>query len=133
MAECYTTEENRLIINGAYENTLDIEGFSQMMKNPSYCYKFYWLEAIVNLISRGIQQTTFNDIIDEMITNAWFSVREYHIHLSGIKADGTLLDGLERTIVLLSQLSGLPANASKDEIKNAIKEYEKELKKLKNS
>ena len=131
MAECYTTEENRLIINGTYENTLDIEGLSQMMKNPSYCYKFYWLEAIVNLISRGIQQTTFSDIIDEMITNAWFSVREYHIHLSGIKADGTLLDGLERTIVLLSQLSGLPANASKDEIKNAIKEYEKELKRTK--
>lgn len=131
MAKCYITEENRLIINGTYENTLDIEGFSQMMKNPSYCYKFYWLEAIINLISIGVQETTFNEIIDEMITNAWFSVREYHIHLSGIKADGTLLDGLERTIVLLSQLSGLPASASKDEIKNAIRKYEKELKRTK--
>ena len=29
-----------------YYNELDIEGFSRMMKDPSYCYKFYWLEAI---------------------------------------------------------------------------------------
>lgn len=24
-----------------------------MMKDPSFCYKFYWLEAIVQLISEG--------------------------------------------------------------------------------
>ena len=49
-----------LNINGEYHNTLDIECFSQMMKDPSYCYKFYWLEAIVNIISEGIQDTTFD-------------------------------------------------------------------------
>ncbi|MBR3047851.1 MAG: hypothetical protein IKG57_06705, partial [Enterococcus sp.] len=48
-----------LISNGKYDNTLDIEGFSYMMKDPSYCYKFYWLEAIVHLISENIQETTF--------------------------------------------------------------------------
>ena len=31
--------EYTLNINGEYHNTLDIEGFSQMMKDPSYCYK----------------------------------------------------------------------------------------------
>ena len=55
-----------------------------MMKDPSYCYKFYWLEAIVDIISEGIQDTTFDAIIDEMICNAWYSVREFHIHLSGM-------------------------------------------------
>lgn len=59
---------------------LDIEGFSQMMKDPSYCYKFYWLERAVNL---------------------------------------------------LSEYSSLSANASKVEIKNAIKEYNNELKVVK--
>lgn len=53
-----------LNINGEYHNTLDIESFSQMMKDPSYCYKFYWLEAIVDIISKGIQDTTFDAIID---------------------------------------------------------------------
>ena len=69
-------------------NTLDVEGFAQMMKDPSYCYKFYWLEAIVNLISLDVAETTFDEIIDEMIANAWYSVREFHIHLSGVQADG---------------------------------------------
>ena len=32
--------------------------------------------------------TTFDEIIDEMIANAWYSVREFHIHLSGIQSDG---------------------------------------------
>ncbi len=123
--------EYDLRVSDKYKNTLDIEGFSLMMKDPSYCYKFYWLEAIVKLISEGILQTTFNDVIDEMICNAWYSVREFHIHLSGIQADGQVRDGLERTILTLSELSSLPSNASKDEIKNAIKTNDKMLKESK--
>ena len=102
-----------------------------MMKDPSYCYKFYWLEAIVHLISENVYQTTFDEIIDEMISNAWYSVREFHIHLSGIQSDGMVRDGLERAVNLLSEYSSLPANASKVEIKNAIKEYNNELKAVK--
>ena len=117
----------RLEINAAYYNQLDIASFAQMLKDPSYCYKFYWLEAIVNLISAGVTETTFNEIIDEMICNAWYSVREFHIHLSGLGGDGSVRDGLERAILQLSELSELAANASKVEIKNEIKKHEKEL------
>ena len=63
--------ETRLKIDAAYYNTLDIQSFALMLKDPSYCYKFYWLEAIVKLISEGVTQTTFNEIIDEMICNSW--------------------------------------------------------------
>lgn len=64
-------------------------------------------------------ETTF----DEMIANAWYSVREFHIHLSGLQADGMVRDGLERAILQLTEFSTLPANASKVEIKNAIREH----------
>lgn len=121
----------QLKIDGFYENTLEIEGFAQMMKDPSYCYKFYWLEAIVDLISRDVAETTFDEIINEMIANAWYSVREFHIHLSGMRADGLVRDGLERAILQLTKLSDLPANASRVEILNVIKEYDKELKQTK--
>ncbi|TCL61236.1 HNH endonuclease [Kineothrix alysoides] len=117
----------QLNMDGKYYNSLDIEAFSHMMKNPSYCYKFYWLEAVVSLISEDIKETNFNEIIDEMIANAWYSVLEFHIHLSGI-IDGQVKDGLERAVLTLQELSGLPGNASKVEIKNKIKEYDKELK-----
>ena len=116
-----------LKIDGNYQNNLDIEAFSQMMKNPSYCYKFYWLEAIVHLISEGVTETTFNDIINEMISDAWYSVLEFHIHLSGI-VNGEVRDGLERAVLLLQEQSNLPGNASKVEIKNAIRDHEVELK-----
>ena len=119
--------EYGLSIEGDYYNHLDIEGFSLMMKNPSFCYKFYWLEAIVNLISEGITETTFNEVINEMIANAWYSVLEFHIHLSGIVL-GEVKDGLERAVLKLSDISKLPATASKVEIKNKIREHDKELK-----
>lgn len=115
-------------IDSSYYNKLDIPSFMLMLKNPSYCYKFYWLEAIVNLISEDIRETTFNEIIDEMICNAWYSVREFHIHLSGLGPNGEVRDGLERAVLKLSELSDLPSNASKVEIKNAIRKYSNELR-----
>lgn len=117
-----------LRVDNKYLSTLDIEGFSLMMKDPSYCYKFYWLEAIVKLISLNVEKTTFDEVINEMIYNAWYSVREFHIHLSGMQADGQVRDGLERAVLKLAELSGLRSNASKEEIYKAIKEHDSELK-----
>ena len=116
-----------LTIDSSYYSELDLRSFALMLKDPSYCYKYYWLEAIVNLISEGIEETTFDAIIDEMICNAWYSVREFHIHLSGLGLNGEVRDGLERTIIKLSTISDLPSNASKVEIRNAIREHEAEL------
>lgn len=105
MAEYYTSQDEKTLnIRVQYYSSLDIEGFSQMMKDPSYCYKFYWLEAIVQLISEGKTETTFDDIINEMIANAWYLVREFHIHLSGMLADGKVRDGLERAIIQLTNM-----------------------------
>ncbi len=132
MAESdFTKTGYPLTIDQKYYNTLDVESFSLMMKNPSYCYKFYWLEAIVYLISEGGEETTFDAIIDEMICNAWYSVREFHIHLSGMSSDGQVRDGLERAVLRLTELSDLPANASKVEIRNAIAEHNAELREFK--
>ena len=116
-----------LEVGEEYHNTLDIEGFSRMMQSPSYCYKFYWLEAIVKLISKNKEAASYNEIIDEMIANAWYSVLEFHVHLSGLWADGEIRDNLEKAVLKLHRLSGLPANASDVEIKNQIRKFEKEL------
>lgn len=67
-----------------------------MMKDPSYCYKFYWLEAIVWIISENRKEATYIDIIDKMIANAWYSVLEFHVHLSGISMDGQIKDNIEK-------------------------------------
>ena len=104
MAQYHSPENGyQLNIDSRYYSTLDIEGFSQMMKDPSYCYKFYWLEAIVGLISEGVTRTTFNEIIDEMICNAWYSVREFHIHLRGL-GDGVPGQLVQRLAVFPRQV-----------------------------
>ena len=121
------SSQAHLEIDAAYYNKLDIRSFALMLKDPSYCYKFYWLEAIIHLISSGVTETTFDEIIDEMICSAWYSVREFHIHLSGLGSDGHVRDGLERAILKLSELSDLASGASKVEIRNEIRKHNQEL------
>lgn len=119
-----------LIIDKKYYNTLDIEGFSKMMNSPSYCYKFYWLEAIVQLISANKTEDTYDEIINKMISNAWYPVLEYHIHLSGIYGKDIIKDNLERAVLRLQELSQLANNASDIEIINKLHEFseDKELR-----
>ena len=121
----------QLHIDTGYYSTLNIEGFSRMMNDPSYCYKFYWLEAIVQLISEDKKEATYDEIINEMISNAWYSVVEFHIHLSGIWGNGDVKDSLENAVKKLHEITDLKSNASKVEIKNKIKEFDKELHKEK--
>lgn len=118
-----------LIIDSNYYNKLDIEGFSKMMSSPSYCYKFYWLEVIVQLISANRTEATYDEIINKMIANAWFPVQEYHIHLSGIYGDGDVKDNLEKAVSRLYELTQLPSNANEIQIMNKLAEFsdDKEL------
>lgn len=122
-----------LLIDKIYYNSLDIEGFSRMMKDPSYCYKFYWLEAIVQLISENRTQATYDEIINEMISNAWYSVLEFHLHLSGLFGQGLIKDNLEKAVLRLQKLTNMPSNATKIEIKNELEQYgeDKELRRYK--
>ena len=118
-----------LPIDKKYYNKLDIDGFSKMMNSPTCSYKFYWLEAIVQLISANKKEAAYDEIINKMISNAWYPVLEYHIHLSGIYGEGIIKDNLEKAVLRLQKLSGLTNNASDVEIINKLLEFseDKEL------
>lgn len=49
------------------------------------------------------------------------------MHLSGIFGDGIIKDNLEKAVIKLHSLSGLPNNASEVEIKNQIAVFDKDL------
>ncbi len=53
-----------------YENNLDTDKFALMFNNKSQSYKFYWFEAILNLIMDTEENLTFNEVINEMICEA---------------------------------------------------------------
>ena len=60
--------------NLIYTNQLNTDNFARMLKDPSQCYKFYWLEAILTLMETTEGDLSFDAIIDEMICAAWYSV-----------------------------------------------------------
>lgn len=110
-------------IDSDYYNGLYIKGFSSMLDNPTTCYKFYWVESIIKLIrDENIDVATFDSIFNEMIANAWYTVREFHVHLSG-KLKGNIIDSLEQIINRLADISGLPSEADKKSIKEKIRDF----------
>ena len=121
--------DQELHLEIVYENHLDTDKFARMFNNKAQSYKFYWFEAILNLTVASEEDLTFEDIIDEMICEAWHTVTHYHLRL-GPTINGNAENFLEHAInILNSKATGLPPNPSKDELKQAIKEYGRELKK----
>jgi len=106
---------------------LDVKSFAKMLDNPTNCYKFYWLEAVVNLIGKGAESASFDEVFNEMISNAWSTVLEYHILLSP-KKNGERKDSLERAVKSLKgAATDLSLNASKPQIERAIIKYGEQL------
>ena len=119
--------EMQLHLDSIYKNELDTENFSRMLKDPTQCYKFYWLEAILTLMKTTDEDLSFDSIINEMICAAWYSVVNYHLHL-GPAINGNLENKLEHAVIVLKNELNLRNNASKDEISEAIKHCNKELR-----
>ncbi len=97
---------------------LDIKKFSRMLDSPSQCYKFYWLEAILQLLKdRGERSFRYEDIIDLMIANAWYTVTMYHLHLGPGHIDNEHSDKVEAAVLTLKRVSpSLSETARKAEI-----------------
>lgn len=60
---------------------LHIEYFGHLFDNTSECYKMFWFQSIFRKILAGQNKATFEEIIDDMIADAWYMVTEYHLNL----------------------------------------------------
>ena len=124
--------DHKLHLDLVYENNLDTDKFARMFNNKAQSYKFYWFEAILNLTKTSEEDLSFEDVIDEMICEAWHTVTHYHLRL-GPTVNGNAENFLEHAINTLNNtVSDLSQNPSKEELKQAIRECEKELKRDKN-
>lgn len=110
-----------------YTNDLDMEKFIHMLDDTTECYKFYWFDAILSILATGKQEMSFDEIINEMIVSAWYSVAEYHLHLGRKDTSGNILNSLERAINKLIDCSGLESTVERDVIIESIKKNEKIL------
>lgn len=60
---------------------LNTAGLSRVFDNKSECYKLFWFQAIMTKIGEGKKVMSFEELIDEMIADAWYMVSEYHLNL----------------------------------------------------
>lgn len=64
-----------------YSEELNIEYLGRLFDNTSECYKFFWFKAIVAKVIEGRQSISYEELVDEMIADAWYMVTEYHLNL----------------------------------------------------
>lgn len=108
------------IKNDVYSGELDYRAFGSMLDHPTQCYKFYWLEAIMNLMLKKYR-FSFDEIFDEMIVSAWYTVTQYHLFL-GPMIEGERRDAINRVIDVLIENTSLNENSKPDEIRSVLKE-----------
>lgn len=64
-----------------YSEELNIEYLGRLFDNTSECYKFFWFKAIVTKVTEGKTEIIYEELVDEMIADAWYMVTEYHLNL----------------------------------------------------
>ena len=89
---------------------LNIASLSRLFDNKSECYKLFWFQAILDHACKGQQEICFEELIDDMIANAWYMVTEYHLNLGPrdtlekavrhISSVTDMLPAVKRTVIM---------------------------------
>ncbi len=108
-------------------SNLKIESLSQLFGNKSECYKFFWFQAVITKVLDNKKDLTFEELIDEMIAEAWYMVTEYHLNLGP-------RDTLEMLVHHIQDISGLQSTAKREDILNYVRKCtDKEVLSMKNT
>ena len=81
VAKNATTTNRRKSMNLPYSEQLDIGHFGRFFDNTSECYKFFWFKAILSKISEGKTEYTYEELVDEMIAEAWLWIFYFIVQL----------------------------------------------------
>lgn len=88
---------------------LNIADFSHLFDNKAECYKLFWFHAIMNGVAQGRKNFTFEELIDDMIADAWYMVTEYHLNLGP-------RDTLEKAVNRIHDITGMLPSVKKEDI-----------------
>lgn len=108
-----------------YSEELNIGYLSRLFSNTSECYKLFWFQAIMSKIDENRNRFTFEELVNEMIADAWYMVTEYHLNL-GPK------DNLEAVVKHIAEITHFKSSEKKDVILEYLKMCEdKEVLRMK--
>lgn len=104
---------------------LEIPHLNHLFENTSECYKFFWFQAIIKKVLDGKESISYNELIDEMVAEAWYMVTEYHLNLGP-------RDTLEQLICYIHKQSGMKSAEKEETILSYLKQCDdKEVLRLK--
>lgn len=95
-----------------YSEELNIGYLNRLFDNTSNCYKFFWFQAILRKLKNNKTRFTFNELINEMIADAWYMVTEYHLRLG---PTGTT-DNLEDVVKYIGQIHPFVSSEKREKI-----------------
>ncbi len=95
-----------------YSEELNIGYLSRLFDNTTNCYKFFWFQAILRKIDCKHNQFSFEELINEMIVDAWYMVSEYHLRLGPIG----ITDNLEEIIKYIHENHNLRPSEKREKI-----------------
>ena len=98
-----------------HSTQLNIAALSRLFDNKSECYKLFWFQAILEKVSKGTVEIRYEELINEMITDAWYMVTEYHLNLGP-------RDTLEKTVDYIFRSTGMKPSIKKQDILKWLKE-----------
>ena len=104
-------------MNLPYSDRLDIGRLSRLFDNMSECYKLFWFQAIVKAVVSGKESADYNELINQMIVDAWYMVSEYKLNLGPN-------DTLENLVLYAYGISKLKSNEKSETILKFLNDCE---------
>ena len=95
-----------------YSEELNIGYLSRLFDNTTNCYKFFWFQAILHKLDSTHSRFTFNELINEMIADAWYMVTEYHLRLGPLG----ITDNLEEVVKYIYETYSFPSSEKREKI-----------------
>ena len=99
-----------------YSDELNIGYLSRLFDNTTNCYKFFWFQAILRKVDENHQRFTFDELIDEMIIDAWYMVTEYHLRLGPLG----ITDNLEEVVKYIFSRYGLRSSEKEEKLRSFL-------------
>ena len=95
-----------------YSEELNIGYLSQIFKNTTNCYKFFWFQSILRKLDGIHYRFTYDELINEMIADAWYMVTEYHLRLGPLG----ITDNLEEVVRYIHENYGFPSSEKREKL-----------------
>ena len=78
-----------------YDEKLNIGYLSRLFDNTSNCYKFFWFQAILRKLTEEVARFSYEELVNEMIADAWYMVIEYHLRLGPVGVGKEFRNGFD--------------------------------------